>query len=69
VGAQFMRVQFRQGSAHVVSLNYFNLGTSYWIHPQVALGARASVTIRHEARANWQDEGERALFTTLRAVF
>lgn len=69
IGAEFMRVQYHLGPSYITSLNYFNLGTTYWIHPAVALCARASVSVHHEARANSNDDGERALFTTVRAVF
>lgn len=65
-GAQFEQVQFRVGSGGITTIQYFNVGGTYWLAPQLALGARLSMW--KQKTPNVDDTGERAAFVTLRAV-
>lgn len=69
VGVQYMRIQLRQGAGVVTSLHYVNLGTTYWLTSNVSLGARLAFSQKHEHRAGTSDEGVRAAFLSVRALF
>lgn len=66
VGAQYDRVQYQVGGGNVTNLHYVNVGTTYWLGPNVALGGRIAVWLRNDV--NVHDEGERSLLLTLRTV-
>jgi len=68
VGAQYMRIQFRTGGGTITTIQYANLGTTYWITPQVSLGARLAFALRHELSSAVADIGDVALFATARAL-
>jgi len=68
VGAQYARIQFRQGGGFITVLQYANLGTTYWLTPNVALGARLAYAVRQELGSGLPDQGNLALFATARAV-
>jgi hypothetical protein len=68
VGAQYVRIQYRTGGGVITTLQYANLGTTYWLTPQVSLGARLAYALRHEINSTVADVGDLALFVTTRAL-
>lgn len=66
VGAQLQQVQFQVGDGLVTTLRYANLGGSYWLTPNVALGARAALWVQQQKGG--ADIGERTFTVGLRAV-
>ncbi|HYV45311.1 MAG TPA: hypothetical protein VFA20_10640 [Myxococcaceae bacterium] len=68
VGAQYVRIQYRTGGGVITTLQYANLGTTYWLTPQVSLGARLAFSLRHEINSGVPDIGDVALFATTRAL-
>ena len=66
LGAQFEQVQYQVGNGNVTKLTYVNIGATYWLTPQLALGARFSLW--RQRQVDLPDTGERAAFVTLRAV-
>ncbi len=67
IGAQYTRVQFRPGQLTPVVLHWVNVGGTLWLGEKAALGVRAAWMLRREQAADGPvDEGERALFATLR---
>jgi hypothetical protein len=67
VGLQYTRVEYQVGSGNVTNLHYVNVGTTYWIATNAAVGARVAVWLRNDVGVH--DEGERSLILTLRTVF
>jgi hypothetical protein len=68
IGAQYVRIQFRQGGGTISVLQYANLGTTYWVAPNVSLGARLAYAVRQELGSGVPDQGDLALFATVRAL-
>lgn len=68
VGAQYVRIQYRTGGGTITTLQYANLGTTYWLTPQVSLGARLAFALRHEINSSVGDQGDLAFFLTTRAL-
>jgi hypothetical protein len=66
IGAQYEQVQHQVGAGKVTRLQYLNVGGTYWLTPQLALGARFSLW--RQKQADLPDAGERAVFLTLRAI-
>jgi hypothetical protein len=66
VGAQYQQVQFIIGEGVVTTLRYVNVGGSFWLTPNVALGARLALWVQQQKGA--EDFGERTATVGLRAV-
>lgn len=66
VGAQYDRVQYQVGDGNVTNLHYINVGTTYWVLPQLAVGARFAMWLRNDVGVH--DEGERSALLTMRLV-
>jgi hypothetical protein len=80
-GAQFQQVQYQIGDGLVTTQQYFNLGASYWIAPNVSLNARFAqwmieneLTVTAEGVALGQTRpatvtgGERSVIAALRFI-
>ena len=48
-------------------LHWLNVGTSWYLTPTTALGVRVAFSLRQ--LPGLEDDGNRALFTTLRSAF
>jgi hypothetical protein len=68
VGAQYVRIQYRQGGGAITVLQYANLGTTWWLTPNVSLGARLAYSLRQQLGSAAFDQGDLALFVTTRAL-
>lgn len=67
VGAQFEQIQYQVGDNGVVTrLNYFNIGTTYWLSPNLSVGARLAAWSRVQKGA--QLDGERSGMLTMRLL-
>ena len=66
IGAQYDRIQYQVGNGNITNLHYINVGTTYWLNANTALGLRAAVWLRNDVGVH--DEGERSLLLTLRIV-
>jgi hypothetical protein len=67
VGAQFEQVQYQIGDNGVVTrYNYFNLGSTYWLSPNLSIGARLAAWSRVAKGA--QLDGERSGLLTMRLL-
>jgi hypothetical protein len=64
IGVQYDRVQFQVGNGAVTNIQFFNIGTTYWINDWIAAGARLAVWVLSEPTAH--DEGEISGLATLR---
>jgi hypothetical protein len=68
VGAQYVRIQYRQGGGVITVLQYANLGATFWLTPNVSLGARLAWQVRGEINSGNGDQGDVGAFATARAV-
>jgi hypothetical protein len=67
VGAQFEQIQYQIGKDGVVTrLNFFNLGTTYWLSPNLSIGARLAAWSR--VQKGGQLDGERSGMLTMRLL-
>jgi hypothetical protein len=66
VGAQFQQVQFQIGDGVVTTLRYANVGSTFWIFPQVAVDARVALWTQQQKGA--ETVGEKNFIVGLRAV-
>ena len=72
VGAQYVMVRDQQGYGTRTTYHYVNLGTTWWITENTALGARAGMLVRCEEPDKGSCEhtdGQRSYFATLRSSF
>jgi hypothetical protein len=72
VGAQYQQVQFQTGDAYVTTFRYVNVGASYWLLPNVAVGARFAYWVQQQTGQGGakvvEDVGERSVIVGLRGV-
>jgi hypothetical protein len=66
VGFSVMEDESKQGTATVAKYQYWNVGTTYWLSHNIALGARFSIW--HYNQAAEQSAGDRSLLVTARFV-
>lgn len=66
VGVQYQQVQHQIGSGLVTTLRFVNVGTTYWLAPNVALGARFAMWFQEIA--GQASVGERSAIASLRFV-
>ncbi len=66
VGFSVMEDESKQGTATVAKYQYWNVGTTYWLSHNIALGARFSIV--HYNQATEQSSGDRSLLVTARFV-
>jgi len=66
IGIQYQNVQYQVGEGIVTSLRYLNVGTTYWLAPNVALGARFAMWFQEVA--GQAAIGERSGIVALRFV-
>jgi hypothetical protein len=66
VGFQVMNDRSRTGDQTVPTFTYWNVGTTYWLSHNIALGARFSLW--HYNEKGQQDQGERSGLVTARFV-
>ncbi len=73
IGAQYAMIRDQQGLSTLTTQHFINVGTTWWITDNTAVGARASFLVRCEEPdpdTTCKDaSGFRTYFTTLRAVF
>ncbi len=67
VGAQYAVLWDQQGDGVIHRKHYINVGATYWLTPQTAVGARGSFYINCED-GNCDRGGEHSFFITLRAA-
>jgi hypothetical protein len=67
VGAQYEYIQYQVGDdGSVIRLRYFNLGTTYWLSPNLSLGARVAFWSRTQKTLDI--DGERSGLLTMRLL-
>lgn len=66
IGLQYAMVDTQEPDQHV-RMHYLNLGTSYWIEDNFAIGVRAAI-FAQQISGETMTTGERALFVTARLV-
>ena len=66
IGFQYAMVDTTEPGQHV-RMHYLNLGTSFWVEDNFAVGVRAAV-FAQQISGEMQTTGERALFVTARLV-
>lgn len=67
VGVQYEQVQYQIGDdGGVTRLHYFNLGTTYWLTPNLSVGAR--IASWSKVQKNTQLDGERSGLLTMRLL-
>lgn len=74
VGAQYAWVREQQGFGAVSTYHFFNVGTTHWVDPTTAVGARvASFVVCEDADGSGgsgcKSQGETSYFLTLRTLF
>jgi hypothetical protein len=65
-GVQYQTVQFQVGDGLVTTNQYFNVGGTYWIAPNVSLGARVATWLTKQEYA--PATGERSAIVALRFI-
>ena len=66
IGVQFMQNQQKTGDGPRILNQYFNVGTTYWLHKNIAAGARFALWSTQQPGIN--TSGERSALMTLRLV-
>jgi hypothetical protein len=66
IGVQYMQNQQKTGDGPRLQNRYFNVGTTYWLHKNIAAGARFALWSTEQAGIN--TTGERSVLLTLRLV-
>ncbi|HEU4409360.1 MAG TPA: hypothetical protein VFS43_29140 [Polyangiaceae bacterium] len=66
VGIQYEGVQFQVGDGVVTRLHFFNVGTTYWLSPNLSIGARLASWSR--VQKGTQLDGERSGMLTMRLL-
>lgn len=66
IGVQYMQYQQKTGDGPRLQNRYFNVGTTYWLHKNIAAGARFALWSSQLPGTN--TTGERSVLLTLRLV-